>query len=272
MKHPIWTRSLILVALLSLAPLAWAQNGDLTPRLVKTDWEQIDTHVFQRQLEDGTVETVGTGLEMVAWELGQVNERIADLEDLALELGELSPELMDSLSFYRARARELEAELNGEGEQMIPLQPQTGELRSLAGALGCSLVITRNASANPTTTGPRASATAAFSDTCGTFGQVKATAYAEGIYSGSFRACVVIDPASGRRSGNGSASATASCSVVATSNCYSYAVAEVWVRDSNGNLVYFTKSATNSICRIILPNPGECLTSEGLQNCVPKVP
>lgn len=264
MKQATWMRALTVAALLLVAPaLTWAQDGDLAVRLAEAGWEQVDNQVFQRHLEDGTIETVGWGLPVVAWELDRVRERIADLEALQLELGEPSIELRNVLSFHHSLALELEAELRGEGETPIPLQPQTGELRSLAGALGCTLVITRDAFAFPTPTGPAASATAAFSDTCPTSGQVRATAHAEGIYNGAFRSNTENDPATGRRNGIGSASASASASVVATSSCYSNASARVWIVASNGDKVPFVSTAFNTQCRIVFPDPdpGECLTS-----------
>jgi hypothetical protein len=262
MKQATWIRALTLAALVLVVPvLSWAQDGDLAPRLVQEGWEQLDTHVFQRHLEDGTIETVGWGPEIVAWELDQVRERIADLETRQLELEEPSLEVMDSLDYFRSRALELQAELDGEWQASIPRRLQSGELRSLAGAAGCNLVITRYAVAYPTTTGPAAAATAAFSDTCGTFGQVMAQAYAEGYYGGAFRSAFERDPATGRRNGYGSASASASASVVATTDCWSEAIARVWVEDSQGNLAVFVKRATNPKCRIVFPDPGDCLTS-----------
>ena len=268
MRQANWLCVLAVAALVCATPgLLWAQGGDLTPRRTTTDWQEVSTNVFQRTLEDGTVETLTWGLEGVAWELDRVKERIAYLETLSLELEQPSSDLMDSLSRYQSRALELEAELRGEGMASLPLQPQAEGLRSVAGAAGCNLVITRNAAAYPTSTGPAASATAAFSDNCGTFGQVMADAYAEGIYNGAFRSKYERDPASGRRNGYGSASANASASVVATSNCWSDAIARVWVTDSNGNLAFFSKYASNDKCRIVIELPGpECLSS-GLQNC-----
>lgn len=262
MKQATWMRALTVAALLLVAPaLTWAQDGDLAVRLAEAGWEQVDNQVFQRHLEDGTIETVGWGLPVVAWELDQVRERIADLETLQLELEEPSLELMDSLGYYRTRALELQAELDRERATSTPRRLQGAELRSVTAAAGCNLVITRYAVAYPTTTGPAAAATAAFSDACGTFGQVMAQAYAEGYYGGAFRSSFERDPATGRRSGYGSASASASASVVATTSCWSEAIARVWVEDSHGNLAVFVKRATNTVCRIYLPDPGECLTS-----------
>jgi hypothetical protein len=273
MKQATWIRALAVAALVLVAPaLSWAQAGDLAPRLVQEGWEQVGTHVFQRHLENGTVETVGWGLEIVAWELDQVRERIADLEARQLDLEEPSLELMDLLDDYRSRALELQAELDGEWQASVPRRLQSGELRSLAGAAGCNLVITRYAVAYPTTTGPAAAATAAFSDTCGTFGQVMAEAQASGYYNGAFRYSYERDPASGRRNGYGSASASASASVVATTDCWSEAIARVWVEDSKGNLAVFVKRATNDRCRVYLPPPpDECLSSGALQAC-PELP
>lgn len=269
MKQATWMRALTAAALMLVAPtLAWAQDGVLAIRLVDTGWEQVDTNVFQRHLEDGTVETVGSGLEVVAWELDRVRERIAELEIRQLELEEPSLELMDLLDRYRSQALELQAELDGHWEPATPRRLQGGEVRSLAGAAGCNLEITYEAFASPTSTGPAASAIAAFSDDCGTYGQVMAEAKAYGTYNGAFRSSYERDPATGRRSGFGSASASASAGVVATTGCWSEGIARVWLTDSFGNVARFVKRATNDVCRVFLPPPpGECLSGESLQGC-----
>lgn len=258
----ISSRALAGTALLLVAPaLAWAQDGDLAIRLVDAGWKQMETNVFQRYLEDGTVETVGWGLEAVAWELDRVRERIAELEALHLELEEPSLELMDALSQYQSRALELQAELDGEWETPIPRRLHGGELHSLAGALGCNSVFDIDVAAYPTLTGPAARARVSFSDPCGTYAQVMVAATASGLYNGVFHSAYDSDPGTGRRSGYGSVSASAFASVVATSQCSSEAVARLWVEDGNGNLVLFVKRATNSVCRVVFPDPGDCLTN-----------
>ena len=188
----------------------------------------------------------------MSWELDRIRERITELESLRLELEGPENELLQSLTFYHDMARQLEAQLAGEEKDFAPRRPQRDaedELSSVYGALGCSLVVTRIANAGPTSSGPFANATAAFSDTCATQGKVYSQAYAEGIYSGAFRSNFERDPASGWRWGTGSASSSASASVVATSSCYSAAYAFVTVYDSNGNPANFNRSATNSVCR-----------------------
>jgi len=259
MTRTTWLRALTVGATLCalVTVLTWAQPDDVSKGLLEeAGWVEVSTNVFQRQLNDDTVETLSWGLEGVAWELNQVRDRISNLESLRLALEGPQPELRQSLAYHRALARELEAQLAGEAKDFAPTQPGEDHIRSLIGALGCNLNITRNANAYPTSTGPAANATASFSDTCATSGQVYSRAYADGIYNGAFRSNLERDPASGWRFGVGSASSSASAAVVATSSCNSNSQAKVTVYDSNGDPAHFNRSATNSTCRTGGSGPG----------------
>lgn len=252
MSKTTWLRALTVGAAVCalVTVLTWAQPDDATKELLAADgWQQVSTNVFERHLSNGTVETLSWGLEGVAWELEKVRDRINNLESLRQVLEGPQPQLLESLAYHRTLARDLEAQLAGEDKDFAPIQPDGEHIRSLIGALGCNLNITRNASAFPTSTGPSANATASFSDTCSTQGQVYSRAYAEGIYNGAFRSNLERDPASGWRFGVGSASSSASAAVVATSSCSSDAQAKVTVFDSNGDPAHFNRSATNSTCR-----------------------
>lgn len=240
-------------AAILLAPLTAEAQGIQDPFFAGLDqegWVSVADGVFQRLTEDGSLETLGFGTEGLTWELKRMKGELARLQDLYAEEG--SAELLDAITALEEDIVMTEGELNqSSSEPLSSLASAVGQVNEL----GCTLTVTRSASAHPTTSGPLASAVANFSDSCSTYGCVYSYAYAEGVYSGAFRSSLERDPASGWRCGYYSAASDAYASVVATTSCYSYAYAHVKILDSYGNWVNFTNSASNYKCRLIIEDP-----------------
>lgn len=271
MKRNGWLALVALLALLLAGTVQATVIAPLNPNRPQAEWEQVAEGVFQRITPVGTTEVLGFGNEALAWHLAQVEAGIVRLQGLVAE-GEGGSDLILALADLEALAAELRADVASSEGGLGPFAKPLGGLDTAT--VGCNLSVTRNASAFPTSSGPKASASASFSDTCSTYGEVRSYAYADGIYAGARRISVEYDPASGFRGGYGGASSSASASVVATSDCYSYAYAHVRVLDSFGQWANFTRSATNYTCRLIIEDPIDpCygFSAEGV-DMLPKCP
>jgi hypothetical protein len=248
-KRPATPRPLALVAflllLLVVAPAAWAaldaplpeEPASVTPRAAD-GWRTVAPGVLQRDLGAGVTETYAFGPEGIAWEKAGLEAEIARLRALYEQTGD--PDVAAALRDQRRIVDGMTLDLSR--------APGGSGLQSVQGADGvsCLLTIDRDASAFLGADGPEATASAAFSDTCATYGCTYAYAIAEGKLGGSFRQYLESD---GEYCGYGTAqAAAANAAVVADNECYSYGRGQVRVQDSLGNWAYFVTEATNYQC------------------------
>lgn len=218
-------------------------------QLLEDGWIRITPDVYARPHDDGSVETLAFGTAGLELTLEELRPQLTLLEAEFERTGE--PDLLDGMAGLRRRIEATERELallEGSGSGVgareglsttEPIEP------------GCTTTITRFADARPGGDGPEAEARASFSDTCNAYGDVYAYAHAHGDLGTVYTTKTQTDnpPAT-----YGSSSAGAFADVVADRSCYSYAYAEVRVRDDLGNWTTWTQSDSNTLCRDLTVN------------------
>jgi len=243
-SHLPLTLCLLTLALLALPALAAVEapqpdGSGQAPSLSQADgWYTTAPGVLQRDLGGGVIETYAFGAEGVAWEKAGTEAEIARLRALYDETGDpdVAAAIRDQQQIVAGMALDLARAPKGSGLQSV----------RAADGVSCQLSISRDATAFLGADGPEATASAAFSDTCATYGCTYAYTIAQGYLGGSQRLYLESD---GEYCGYYTAqSAAASAAVVADHECYSYGLGQVRVQDSLGNWSYFITEATNYQC------------------------
>lgn len=227
---------------------------DVVDQLLDRGFQQVQPSIFERQLEDTptSYETVVYGIDGHLWLLGQHE---AFLETLQARHDQFpAPELMDAILAQeqridetRALIAEMQAQESAPGRTTLDngltaVRLGNGELISVGEAVtSCTTTLQRTGSAGPTSTGPTASGSSSFNDTCTEVGTVSSTATAQGTDStGNINTYTQTCPSVT----GGNVSCTATASVNAVTSCFS---------NGQGSVTFgfftYTASETNNICR-----------------------
>ncbi|HEX2252031.1 MAG TPA: hypothetical protein VHQ65_02045 [Thermoanaerobaculia bacterium] len=242
----------VMVLVAGSAPLAGAASGKQLPRpelappaplLVPGEWVQVEAGVQQRLNADGSVETYATGVEGMEFHARELQRMIREARQRYA--AEPDPELRDHVNALVERVNDLgdeilEARSRNLGGGLTPL---------IAESTTCTLSVGYSADARPGSCGPEAAASGSFNHSCGHFGDITLTSYAQGWRSGLFRTASDDHPRAGT---TGSHSDSVSSSVDADTTCFSEAYAEVRVQDSTGAFSTWFQTDTNSVCRTAL--------------------
>lgn len=203
--------------------------------MFKTGWVIVNQGVLQKRHADGRVETWGFGAEGRQWHVQQLER----------ELGQMLVDYEVAPSAELAAAIDVHRELLGHSRDELTRSLDTPELEGprVQGKAGCNVSYSWHANANQDAA---ATATAAWSHSCGDQASTYAYAYGRKILNGVTTQKSQTDP-SGPGS-NISSSASASVSGGADS-CYSYARAYVDPADSS----FYEITDTDYTCAPVNP-------------------
>lgn len=170
---------------------------DVVDQLLDRGFQQIQPSIFERAVENepSSYETVVYGIDGHLWLLGQQEAFLQSLEARYERFP--APELLDAILSQQTRIAEtltlldelLEEDAGqtsgaSSSESLTPVRLGSEELISMDAAVtSCSTSLQRAASADPSSTGPTASGSAGFSDTCTEIGTVSSLSLAQGTDS-----------------------------------------------------------------------------------------
>lgn len=208
-------------------------------QLERQGWTQVAPGVLQRSLGDKQVESLAYGESGLEWAIEQAENRYGEFLRLYL-----ANPTKDGESALLAQAEEVERRRDALKEA-----PRGDGFAGLEAFLnsGCNVSYGATASAYPLTTsqGVGATASAFFNNSCGYVGNVYAYAYVAGRVNNTYTTSLQRDPSLGVRSGT-NISASASRTLAATADCYSYAEASANVPSQGIN--HFFVSGPNYSC------------------------
>jgi len=225
---------------------------DVVDQLLDRGFQQIQPSIFERKPADTptSYETVVYGIDGHLWLLGQQEAFLETLEARYERFP--APELLDAIL---AQERWIEGtlalldemltqEASGQSldDGLKAVRLGSGEVISVGEAVtSCSTTLARAASAGPSATGPTASGSASFSDTCSEMGTVSSFSTAQGTdSSGNINTFTQDCPDDEGEDVSCDTSAT----VVAESDCFAGGLARVLF----GSFTH-TVSETSSTCR-----------------------
>jgi len=258
--------ALTVLVLVAFAPFAVAQPADpgnrpehagppqdVVDKLLGLGFRQAQPSIFEREVDGQpfSYETVVYGVDGHIWLLGQQEAFLETLEARYEEFPAV--ELLDAIDAQEQRIADTRARLEA---MMAEVESTSGaslsggltavrlggeEVIAIAEATTCTTTLSRAGDAGPGSTGPIASGSASFSDTCTETGTVSATSVAQGTTSAG-NLVTYTDTCPSATGGDVSCSTAAT--VDAVSDCFSSGQGDV----TFGSLTY-TVSQSNNACQ-----------------------